>query len=258
MLRVDDRTENLTTALRAALHADPSVRQEAAIRLGTLADASTAGELVALLVSEPDFFVRESLTWAVVRQAEAALPHLLAALEGRAPSRVQVLHALSKIQDPSAVARILPLADDHDPAVSAKAWWALGRTATPEAVPALMAHLGDPDEARRHELTRALEQLGLPAVPALADRLRRGDAVQRRHAAEVLTAIGDPGARGAVDALVHAVEHDDKEVALVAVEALARLEVPEVDEALQRLRGSSDRWLAIIADWLLSDRSERR
>ena len=247
----------LQEALRAALHENPSVRQEAAIRLGTLADASTAGELVALLVSEPDFFVRESLTWAVVRRADAALPHLLAALEGQDPSRVQVLHALSKIQDASAVTAILPLADDPDPAVAAKAWWALGRTGAAEAVPALMAHLGDPDEARRHELTRALEQLGAPAVPALADRLRAGDPVERRHAAEVLTVIGDPDARSAADALIHAVEHDDKEVALVAVEALARLDVPAVDEALRRLRGSTDRWLAIIADWLLSDRAER-
>ncbi|WP_431473278.1 HEAT repeat domain-containing protein [Ornithinimicrobium sp. W1665] len=95
-------------------------------------------------------------------------------------------------------------------------------------------------------------------MPELAARLRAGDPVQRRHAAEVLMVVGDPDARPAVDALVHAVEHDDKEVALVAVEALARLEVPEVDEALRRLRGSADRWLAIIADWLLSDRAERR
>lgn len=255
---MEDRTDDLQRALRAALHEDPNVRQEAALRLGTLAGPDTAGELVALLVSEPDLGVRETLTWAVVRQADAALPHLLAALEGEEPSRVQVLHALSKIQDPTAVARILPLADDPDPAVAAKAWWALGRTGVPEAVPALMAHLGDPDEARRHELTRALEQLGAPAVDALADRLRTGDPVERRHAAEVLMVVGDPDARPAVDALVHAVEHDDKDVALVAVEALARLEVPEVDEALRRLRGSSDRWLAIIADWLLSDRAERQ
>ncbi|GGK72900.1 HEAT repeat domain-containing protein [Ornithinimicrobium pekingense] len=247
----------LEEALRAAFSSDPSVRQEAALRLGTLADAASAPQLVALLVSEPDFYVRETLTWAVVNQAQAALPHLLAALEGGEPSRVQVLHALSKIRDPRAVAHVLPLADDPDDAVAAKAWWALGRTGTPEAAPALLAHLGDPDEARRRELTRALEQLGEPAVPGLAARLRDGDALTRRHAAEVLTVIGDPGARGATVALVGAVEHDDKEVALVAVEALARLDVPEVDEALERLRGSGDRWLAIIADWLLSDRADR-
>lgn len=247
----------LEEALRAAFSTDPSVRQEAALRLGTLADASLAPQLVTLLVAEPDFYVRETLTWAVVNQARAALPHLLSALEGSDPSRVQVLHALSKIRDPDAVPHILPLADDPDDAVAAKAWWALGRTAAPEAAPVLLSHLGDRDEARRRELTRALEQLGEPAVAGLAERLLDGDVLTRRHAAEVLTVIGDPAARGAVDALVHAVEKDEKEVALVAVEALARLEVPEVEEALERLRGSGDRWLAIVADWLLSDRADR-
>jgi HEAT repeat protein len=248
----------LEEALRAAFSTDPSVRQEAALRLGTLADASLAPQLVTLLVSEPDFYVRETLTWAVVNQAQAALPHLLAALEGDDPSRVQVLHALSKIRDPAAVPVILPLADDPDDAVAAKAWWALGRTGTPEAAPALLAHLGDRDEARRRELTRALEQLGEPAVAGLAECLGDEDVLTRRHAAEALSVIGDPAARGAAEALAHAVEHDVKEVSLVAVEALARLDVPVVDAALRRLRDSGDRWLSIIADWLLTDRAERR
>lgn len=247
----------LEEALRAAFSADPRVRQEAALRLGTLADASLAPQLVTLLVAEPDFYVRETLTWAVVNHAEAALPHLLDALEGEEPSRVQVLHALSKIRDPAAVSRVLPLADDPDDAVAAKAWWALGRTGTPEAVPALLRHVGDPDEARRRELTRALEQLGEPAVVGLAELLRHDDPLVRRHAAEALSAIGDPAARGAAAALAHAVEHDDKDVALVAVEALAALESPEVDTTLERLRSSGDGWLAVIADWLLSDRAER-
>jgi HEAT repeat protein len=247
----------LDEALRAAFSTDPNVRQEAALRLGTLADASLAPRLVTLLVAEPDFYVRETLTWAVVSQAETALPHLLEALEGEHPSRVQVLHALSKIRDPRSVSRLLPLADDPDDAVAARAWWALGRTGTPEAVPALLAHVGDPDEARRRELTRALEQLGEPAVGGLADLLWHGDGLVRRHAAEALSAIGDPRARGAADALAHAVVHDDKDVALVAIEALAGLDVPDVDATLERLRDSGDGWLAITAEWLLSDRAEK-
>ncbi|MFX0539981.1 HEAT repeat domain-containing protein [Ornithinimicrobium sp. Y1847] len=246
-------------ALAAALHTDSSVRQEAALRLGTVAEDEHAPAMVAMLVSEPDFYVRETLTWAVVARGAAAMPHLLAALEGDEPSRVQVLHALSKLQDPAAVEHILPLANDPDDAVAAKAWWALGRTGTPEAAPALLAHLGDTDEARRRELSRALEQLGEPAVAGLAERLAdpESDLVTRRHAAEVLVLIGDPGARGAVDALIGAVEGDEKEVAVIAVEALAALDDPRVDEALQRLRDGEDRWLAITAEWLLSDRGER-
>ncbi|MFK5634388.1 HEAT repeat domain-containing protein [Ornithinimicrobium sp. LYQ103] len=250
----------LDRARRAVHDPDPTIRQEAALRLGTLADASMAAELVSLLVSEDDFFVRETLTWAVVAQAEAALPHLLAALDRPDASRVQVLHALSKIRDQDAVPHILPLADDPDPAVAAKAWWALGRTGTPQVVPTLVDRLGDEDEARRRELTAALEQLGAPAVPALAERLLDRSTLPevRRHAAEALAAIGDPGARGALDALVTAVEEDDKEVSVVAVSALGLLDLAEVDGVLERLRESQDRWLAITADWLLTDRAERR
>lgn len=254
----DPRDPLLLSALRAALHEDPSVRQEAALRLGTLADDSLAPELVALLVSEPDLNVREMLTWAVVRRADAAYPLLIRALQDEGPARVQVLHTLSKIRDPRAVAHILPLADDPDPAVAAKAWWALGRTGVANAFPVLLAHLGDPDETRRRELTRALEQLGELAVDGLAVRLRDDpDPAVRRHAAEALAVIGDPAARGAAGALAHAVERDAKDIAMVAVEALAALDLPEADAALRRLRDGDDRWLAITAEWLLADRAER-
>lgn len=248
---------SLEQALRAARHDDPSVRQRAAFHLGTHADDSVAGDLVDLLVSEPDFYVRETLTWAVVTRAEATFPLLLEALRGTGPERVQVLHALSKIRRPEAVAHILPLAGDPDDAVAAKAWWALGRTGTPGAVTALVDRLGEREDFRRRELTRALEQAGEPAVHALAGRLREApDAEVRRHAAEVLVGFG-PAAVPAADALLHAVEHDGKEVVLAAMEALAALDVPGVDEVLVRLRDGSDRWLSITAGWLLTDRAER-
>ena len=57
----------LEQARRAAYDLSPTVRQQAALHLGTHADASVTPELVSLLVAEPDFFVRETLTWAVVR-----------------------------------------------------------------------------------------------------------------------------------------------------------------------------------------------
>lgn len=248
---------SLDRALQAARHHDPSVRQRAALWLGTHADASIAQELVSLLVAEPDFYVRETLTWAVVTRSDATYPLLVAELAGQGDQRAQVLHALSKIRRPESVAEILPLTDDADDAVAAKAWWALGRIGTPGAVAALLDHLGDTDDVRRRQLTRALEQAGDAAVEGLAERLGDPEPSVRRHAAEALLGIGDPAARPAAPALLHIVEHDDKEVVLPAIEALAALDLPEVDGVLHRLRDGDDAWLSITAGWLLTDRAER-
>lgn len=248
----------LDRALQAATHEDPSVRQRAALYLGTHADDSIAGRLVELLVAEPDFYVRETLTWAVVARASSTYPLLLEALQTAPAARVQVLHALSKIRNPASVAQILPFADDAEDPVAAKAWWALGRIGTPGAVAALVDHLGVEEDFRRRELTRALEQVGEAAVEPLARRLREApDPATRRHAAEVLIGIGDPAARAAAPALFHVIEHDDKEVVLPAMEALAELYLPEVEETLRRLRDGDDAWLSLTAGWLITDRAER-
>lgn len=248
----------LQEALRAALSPDHQVRQRGALRLGTLADESVAAELVALLVSEQDPFVRETLTWAVVAQSESTLPHLLDALDGTEPSRAQVLHALSKIQDLSAVEHVLPLVDDPHPAVAAKAWWVLGRTGAAGSAPVLVDRLGQQDDAeQRQALTRALEQLGEPAVPGLAQALSSADPAVRRHAAEALVTIGEP-AIGALDALVATAQGEDRELAMLALEALAPLDSPQVDELLTTMREGESRWLATVADWLLGQREEHR
>ncbi|WP_134774962.1 HEAT repeat domain-containing protein [Ornithinimicrobium flavum] len=248
----------LQEALRAALSPDHQVRQRGALRLGSLADRSVAGDLVALLVSEPDAFVRETLTWAVVAQAPATVPHLLAALAGEDPSRAHVLHALSKIQDPAAVEHVLPLADDPHPAVAPKAWWVLGRTGHDDSAAALVAHLGrHEDDERRLGLIRALEQLGAPAVPGLAAALSAEDPRVRRHALEALVAVGE-AAQGALPELVAVAEGPDRDLAMLALEALAPLDAPEVDDVLTRMREGGSRWLATVADWLISDRASRR
>ncbi|MFK5583027.1 HEAT repeat domain-containing protein [Serinicoccus sp. LYQ131] len=252
----------LDRARRAVSDPSPTVRQQAALHLGTHGDATLTPDLVSLLVDEGDFFVRETLTWAVVRHPEAALAPLLDALDRCPDARVQVLHALSKIQAPEAVPQILRFADARQPGVAAKAWWALGRTGTPEAAPALLAHLGEGEEEQRRELSRALEQLGAPAVEGLADALAAPDPAVRHHAAQALVLIGDPAARPAAAALAEAAlapaaQGEGRETALVALEALAPLDAPEVEEALMLLRDGEDRFLSLTAQWLLADRAER-
>ena len=248
----------LQEALRAALSPDHQVRLRGALRLGTLADESVAGDMVALLVSEQDPFVRETLTWAVVAQAPATVPHLVAALQGQDRSRAQVLHALSKIQDPASVEHVLPLVDDPHPQVAAKAWWMIGRTAAPGTAACLVRLVGrQQEEEQRLALTRALAQMGEAAVPALAEALAGGEPAVRHHAAQVLVAL-DTAAVGALDELVVAAEGPDRELAMVALEALAPLDDPRVDDVLLRMRDGESRWLATVADWLIGDRERRR
>ena len=162
----------VATALRGLIDIDRDVRQAAALDLGTLAVPATAPALVARLWSERDFFVRDTISWAAARVADAAVPLLLDALDSAEPaSRVQSLHVLSKIADPSTLDAILPLADESNSDVAAKARWALTRIGDPRAIPILTRHLGRGDDSRWNSLTRELAAFGEAAVPALTDAL---------------------------------------------------------------------------------------
>ncbi|WP_308221483.1 HEAT repeat domain-containing protein [Microbacterium kunmingense] len=62
-------------ALRAALETpDASHRLQAALSAGTRPDPEFIDVLVARCAVEPDFFVRDMLTWALVRQDRAPTP----------------------------------------------------------------------------------------------------------------------------------------------------------------------------------------
>lgn len=247
---------DLQRALRAANSPEKQVRLRAAMWLGSLADDSVAEELVAILVREPDPFVRETLTWVIAAHGDATLPHLLAALGHAGPARAHVLHALSKIQAPEAVDHALALVDDPDPAVAAKAWWVLGRMGVPQSAELLVAHLGEQsDDARRADLTRALQHLSEPAVPALGEALNSPSAAVRRHAAEALVAIGEASI-GALDALIMAASGDERDVSALAMEALVPLRSERVDQVLAEFRDGEDQWLATMAAWYLSERAE--
>lgn len=217
--RVDD-------ALRALRNPDRDVRQRAAVDLGTVAAPAAATELVARLWTEPDFFVRDTLTWAVTRVADAATPLLQDALTGAAATRTQALHVLSKIKDPATAAAVVPLAADDDPAVAAKARWVLARIGDPRTVPALAAHLGTGDATVRNALTRDLASFGRAAVPCLVAALAGDDVPVRRHAAEVLCRLG-AAADSATGALGEALQDADDQVRLSAAMALYGLDTAE-------------------------------
>ncbi|MBL4594328.1 MAG: HEAT repeat domain-containing protein [Flavobacteriales bacterium] len=120
------RTKPSRTQLIAALASnDSSMRLKAALAIGSNPEQGLVDILVSRCAIEPDFFVRDMLTWALIRfPAEVTVPKLLAELHCKcAQARSQALHTLSKIKDTStwpAITRSL-LHDSNDE-VAQSAW----------------------------------------------------------------------------------------------------------------------------------------
>ncbi|MBE8524341.1 HEAT repeat domain-containing protein [Amycolatopsis sp. H6(2020)] len=192
------RDTHLLDALAAA---NASTRLQAALAAGTRADPGLADALVARCAVEPDFFVRDMLTWALTRlPAEITVPKLVTELRsGQAQARSQALHTLSKIGDRTAWPAITrSLLHDPDDEVARSAWRAAVVLVPPGDRPELAAdlarRLGRGDRAVRLSLSRALAALGDAAEPALATALASADPGVRAHARATQRLVHDPDA----------------------------------------------------------------
>ncbi|MEU6439523.1 HEAT repeat domain-containing protein [Streptomyces sp. NPDC047046] len=178
-----------TRVVRALASDDGSVRLRAALAAGTHPDPAYVGTLVARCAVEPEFGVREMLTWALIRHPDTAtVPPLVVALRAEpAQARAQALHTLSKIAARGTWEAITPaLLDDPDDEVARTAWRA-AVCLVPEGeeaalAVALSAQLGRGDADVRLSLSRALIALGEAALPVLAERERAADPEVRAHA----------------------------------------------------------------------------
>src|SRR5580658_4575432 len=114
------------TDLIAALAAgEPSTRLKAALAIGSNPELGLLDALMARCAIEPDFYVRDMLTWALTRlPSTITVPRLIAELRSeRAQARSQALHTLSKIGDASAWPAITrALLRDSDDEVARSAW----------------------------------------------------------------------------------------------------------------------------------------
>ncbi|GAA2683128.1 MULTISPECIES: HEAT repeat domain-containing protein [Actinosynnema] len=201
------RTGQLTRALAAE---DASVRLRAAVAAGTSPDPALLDVLVGRCAAEPDFFVREALTWALTRlPARLVLPRLRRELTSPlAQARSQALHTLSKVGDPSAWPWITPeLLHDPETEVARTAWRA-AVVLVPDGererlAGELLRHLGRGDRDTRLSLSRALVGLGEVVRPLLAAPARHPDPEVAVHAGVTEVLLDDPGAGfdGAWDAV---------------------------------------------------------
>lgn len=186
----------------AALSAEASsTRLQAAMLLGVHPDPSVVTALVRRCAVEPDFYVRDMLTWALTRLPEAVtLPRLRAELTSeQAQARSQALHSLSKINNPSMYPSITgTLLRDPDDEVARTAWRAavaLVPEDKEEALAAeLVSQLGRGGRDVRLSLSRALVGLGTAALPALAAGVDSPEPTTREHAHATLLLLRDPEA----------------------------------------------------------------
>ncbi|GAB2705987.1 HEAT repeat protein [Microbacterium marinum] len=188
--------------LRAALDApDSSARVQAAMTAGTHPHPTYVPVLVAQCRFEPDFLVREMLTWALTRHDhELVTDLLLPELRSRgAQVRSQALHTLSKIGGPRVWAAITTeLLTDPEDSVARVAWRTAVRTA-PETEKAELARVLATQFARgeretRRSLSEALVALGEYADPVVERALAEGGPYVQAHAAITARMLRDPEA----------------------------------------------------------------
>lgn len=177
---------------------DSSVRLRAALSAGTDGDARLTETLVLRCAVEPDFFVRDMLTWALCRMpADITVPRLIEELGARATqARSQALHTLSKIGDRRAWPAVSAQLHDEDDEVVRSAWRAAVALVPPGEEAALAAdlvgELGRGDRDRQLSLSRAFVGLGEAALPALDAALAHPDPRVLAHAQATTQLVHDP------------------------------------------------------------------
>ncbi|MGC4846457.1 HEAT repeat domain-containing protein [Micromonospora sp. DT15] len=180
---------------------EASVRLRAALAVGTNPDPQLVDTLIERCAVEPEFSVREMLTWALLRHPPAlTVAKLTDELHSeRAQARSQALHTLSKIGDRRAWPAInRALLTDADGEVARSAWRAAVALvpfgAEPELAAVLSTQLGRGGREMQLSLSRALIALGEVVMPILRAAMADLDPRVRTHAVATQRLLQDPDA----------------------------------------------------------------
>ncbi|WP_066948660.1 HEAT repeat domain-containing protein [Streptomyces lushanensis] len=213
-------------ALRALEDSRSSVRLRAALAVGTAPDPCFVDQLVERCAIEPEFFVRDMLTWALTRHpVSLTLPRLLREVRSeRAQARSQALHTLSKIGDRQAWPSITRALLSDDEVEVARSAWRAAVVLVPEGEESALAtvlatQLGRGERETQLSLSQALVALGEAIVPALRAATTASDPRVRAHALATQRLLRDPdaGFESAIEeakrvvALAGAPEADDED-----------------------------------------------
>lgn len=200
---------------------NPQQRLQAALSVGTTAEDRHLGALIQRCRTEPDFFVRDMLTWAITRMpAEATVPLLIAELSSEVPqAQSQALHTLSKIGDPRGWEAMDPgtigdgLIAHADTEVARSAWRAavalVPGDEREKLASSLVTQLGRGDVETQKSLSRAIVSLGEDLMSVLDGRLQAEEETVRTHAMATRDMFTDPDA-----GFAHALSEAKRVVAL--------------------------------------------
>ncbi|PCC51700.1 HEAT repeat domain-containing protein [Brevibacterium aurantiacum] len=200
---------------------NPQQRLQAALSVGTTAEDRQLGALIQRCRTEPDFFVRDMLTWAITRMpAEATVPLLIAELSSEVPqAQSQALHTLSKIGDPRGWEAMDPgtigdgLIAHADTEVARSAWRAavalVPGDEREKLASSMVTQLGRGDVETQKSLSRAIVSLGEDLVSVLDGRLQAEEETVRTHAMATRDMFTDPDA-----GFAHALSEAKRVVAL--------------------------------------------
>ena len=165
-----------------------SVRLKAALAAGTYPNPGQIETLISQCANESDFFVRDTLSWALMRHDQKLVVALLKTeLKSENPqARSQALHTLSKIGDKENYALITrELLLDTDDFVASTAWRSAS-VLVPEnqkqvLVELLISQLGRGDSDTQFGLTRFLCAIGQQIVTPLTQAAQSLDEIVRTH-----------------------------------------------------------------------------
>ncbi|MFF4951376.1 HEAT repeat domain-containing protein [Streptomyces chattanoogensis] len=192
---------SMMRALQGLENSSSSVRLQAALAVGTAPDTRFVDKLIERCAIEPEFSVREMLTWALTRHSSSmTVPELLKEVRSEgAQARSQALHTLSKIGDRKAWPAITrALLSDADDEVARSAWRAavvlVPEGEEPELAAVLSTQLGRGERETQLSLSRALIALGEVITPTLRAAMTDPDPRVRAHAIATERLLRDPDA----------------------------------------------------------------
>jgi len=161
---------------------DQSVRLKAALAAGTYPEVEFIEILISQCAIESDFFVRDTLSWALMRNDVAKVVKRLETelLSTNPQAKSQAIHTLSKIGDKNNYSLITDeMLFDHDDFIASTAWRVASVLVPDEQkailVKKLITQLGRGDSDIQFGLTRFLCALGECIVEPLTEVSKSAD-----------------------------------------------------------------------------------